>query len=228
MRCSTAEKKISDYIDNELDSVESRSLQEHMDGCVQCQKIYQDLTKIKQGAEGLVELSPTSELWFKIASQVREKSTGSIRPVRTRQRRFLLSPNALGWAVGAALLLVIVVGAVTFGPGLWKSEPGSQKYVLAQLENAERHYQKAIEALWKAVSAQKDKFDPQLYAVFQKNLDIIDDSILACKQAVLARPDSIDSRNYLMAAYKQKRTLLEEMMVAPTSPVEQRDVGSIY
>ena len=130
--------------------------------------------------------------------------------------------------MSAALLLVIIVGAVAIVPRLTVPATGSESYVVSKLEEAERHYQKAIDALWEAVSAQKENFDPQLYAVFQKNLSIIDESITACREAVLSSPDNLDSRNYLLAAYKGKRTLLEDMMAVSASPVEQRDAGSIY
>ena len=130
--------------------------------------------------------------------------------------------------MSAALLLVIFVGAVTIVPRLTAPATSSQQYVVSKLEEAEHYYQKAIDALWEAISAQKESFDPQLYAVFQKNLGIIDESIMACREAVLSRPNNLDSRNYLLAAYKGKRSLLEDMMAVSASPVEQRDVGSIY
>lgn len=228
MKCSTARNLISDEIDNELDSAQRRSLEEHLDSCAECRKLHEDFKKIAGTARGLKALSPSNKTWFKIASRIKEEQAGARRPVRMRQRRLFLSPRTLGWVVSTALLLLVLVGALTVGPKLWRAEKSPQQYVLSKLEEAERHHQKAIAALWEAVSAQKETLDPQLSAVFQKNLDIIDTSISDCKQAVLSQPDSIDSRNYLLAAYKEKSSLLEEMMAAGTSPVEQRDVRSIY
>ncbi|MGD2295271.1 MAG: zf-HC2 domain-containing protein [Candidatus Aminicenantes bacterium] len=228
MKCTAAKKMISDCIDNGLDSTQRRSLEEHLGGCVECQKLFEDFKKITVTAKGLKEFSPPDQTWFKIATQIKEKQTEALRPVRPKLKRTFLSIKSLGWAVSAALLLAIVVGAVTFGPRIWEKDASPQKFVLSKLEEAESYYKKAIESLWEAVSAQKESFDPDLFAVFQKNLKIIDDSILACREAVLSRPDNIDSRNYLLAAYKEKSELLEEMMAASTSSVDQRDVGSIY
>jgi len=228
MKCTKAKKWISADIDNGLDTAQKRVLEAHLQVCPECQKLRENFKKITAAAQRLEEFSPRGETWFKIASQIKDKQPGTVKPVRMRPKRLLWSPRVLAWTASAALLLVVVGGTVFFGPKIWNQDLGSQKYVLSKLGEAERHYQKAIEALWKAVSSQKEDLDPQLYAVFQKNLDIIDQSIIACKEAVLSRPDSLDSRNFLLAAYKEKRNLLEEMMTASTSPVEQRDVGSIY
>ena len=228
MRCSADKQKISDYVDNELNSTEKQLLEKHLDGCSECQKLHEDFKKIKADALGLAEFSPAGQMWFKIASGIKEKQNEVLRPTRIRKRRFVFSPNSLGWVVSAALLLVIIVGAVTIVPQLRAPASGSEQYVVSKLEEAEHYYQKAIEALWEAVSAQKESFDPQLYAVFQKNLNIIDESISACKEAVLSRPNSLDSRNYLLAVYKEKRFLLEDMIAISESPIEKRDMGSIY
>ena len=228
MKCSKAKKLISENIDNGLDSARKSVLEAHLHACPECQKLQDDLKKITHTAKDLDALSPRGETWFKIARGIKDKQFETARPVRMRSRKPLWSARGLGWVVSAALLVIVVTGAVFFGPNMWKQDPGSQKYVLSKLEEAEFHYQRAIDALWKAVSSQSEDIDPQLYAVFQKNLAIIDNSIQACQEAVLSRPDSLDPRNYLLAAYKEKRNLLEEMMAAGTSPVEQRDVGSIY
>ena len=228
MRCSVNKRKISDYVDNELDSAEMKYLEKHLDGCPECQKLYEDFRKIKAGAKGLAEFSPSGQTWFKIASGIKEKQNDVLRPAPVRQRRFVFSPNSLGWVVSAALLLVIIVGAVTIVPRLTPPADDAQSFVVSKLEEAELYYQKAIDALWEAVSVQEENFDPQLYAVFQKNLNIIDESILACKDAVLSRPNNLDSRNFLLAVYKEKRSLLEDMMAFSSSPFQQRDEGSIY
>jgi tetratricopeptide (TPR) repeat protein len=228
MKCSKAKKWTSQDIDNGLDTAQKGALEAHLDGCWECRKLRENFKTIAATAKGLEEYSPRGETWFKIASRIKDKQPGTVQPVRMKPKRLLWKPGVLVWTASAALLLAVVAGMIYFGPKIWNQDPGSQKYVLSKLGEAERHYQKAIDALWQAVSSQKEDLDPQLYAVFQKNLDIIDQSIIACKDAVLSRPDSLDSRNFLLAAYKEKRNLLEEMMTATTSPVEQRDVGSIY
>ncbi len=228
MRCSAALQKISDYVDNELNSTEKQLVEKHLESCPECQKLHEDFKKIKTGAQGLMEFAPSGQTWFKIATGIKEKQKEALRPSPIRQRRFVFSPSSMGWVVSAALLLIIVVGALTIVPKLSTPVANSEQYVISKLEEAELYYQKAIDALWEAVSVREENIDPQLYVVFQENLDIIDDSITACKEAILSRPNNLDSRNFLLAAYREKRDLLENMMTISSSPVDQRDVGSIY
>ena len=85
-------------------------------------------------------------------------------------------------------------------------------YTSAKLKEAEHHYRLAIEALEEAVLAQEGEVDPLTVAIFRKNLDIINSSIISCQQALQEAPDDIETRNYLLVAYMEKVDLLNEMM----------------
>lgn len=84
--------------------------------------------------------------------------------------------------------------------------------MIANLKKAEKHYKLAIESMMKAVEAQENGMDPELAEVFQANLNLIDSSISACREAVLMDPKDIDSRNILLAAYKEKADLLYRLL----------------
>jgi tetratricopeptide (TPR) repeat protein len=228
MKCSAAKRKISDYVDGELDSKDKVLLEKHLEGCAECQKLRDDFRKIKLEAKGLMEYSPSGQAWFKIAAGIKSRDGKTKNTLALKPRRFVFSPSSLGWAVSAGLLLFIIVGAAVVVPKISGPAFGSTEYVISKLEKAERHYQKAIDALWAAVTAQKDNFNPQLYAVFQKNLTVIDQSISDCREAVLNNPNNLNSRNFLLAAYKDKRTLLEDMMAVETSPLMQGGTESVY
>jgi len=62
------------------------------------------------------------------------------------------------------------------------------------------------------VNAQENGMEPEVAEVFQVNLNLIDSSISACREAVLEDPRDIDSRNILLAAYKEKTDLLYELL----------------
>ena len=140
-----------------------------------------------------------------------------MRPPKGKWFGILFVPPKMKYAFSAVLVLVVLVGAVTIGLrfGGWinmlgKTDPLS--YTLAKLDEAEKHYKKAIEALWEAVSAQEGIMTPKIAEVFRKNLEIIDSSIIACRQTVLQEPENMDARNFLLAAYRDKVDFLEEMM----------------
>lgn len=225
MRCTTARKWISVHIDGELNKKKEAALEKHCVACSDCQKLMKDFQKISQSAAHLKEISPPESVWFKIHEKlpVEEQQVIKVAPGRT----WWLSRPRLSYAVSAALILLVVIGIVVIRPFdrngqgvLPLSE--SQQYTLAKLQEAEHHYKLAINALAEAVAAQEGELDPKMTEVFRINLAIIDTSIDACQQAILNNPNNIESRNYLLAAYREKTNLLTQMMVVTDKPSKQR------
>jgi len=215
MKCAKAKRLISDYIDGSLDSRHVSSLEEHLDVCSECQKFLKDLRKITKDAKELKKLSPPDETWSKIEARLNTE-TQPVHVLVPGRRQWLNAPR-LRFVLSAAFLLVVVVGAVILGIHSLKQGgtlPGidSKNIAFAKLEEAEHHYQLAIKALGEAVSYQEKNFDPKVAEVFRTNLEIINTSIAACRQAVLSEPDNVETRNYLLAAYKDKADLLTEMI----------------
>ncbi len=230
MKCSKAKRLISDYIDDDLKKRKSLRLKEHLDRCPACRKTLEDFRKIAQTVREKEELSPSRQTWLKIRERLtpEDQRILTLRPPKGKWFGYLFVPPKLKYVFSAALLLVFVAGAVTiglrYGGGiniLSKKDP--MKYTLAKLDEAEKHYKKAIEALWEAVSAQEGMMTPKIAEVFRKNLAIIDSSIIACRQTVLQEPENIDARNFLLAAYRDKVDFLEEMMEIgrPSSPKKE-------
>jgi tetratricopeptide (TPR) repeat protein len=94
-----------------------------------------------------------------------------------------------------------------------------QEYALAKIQEAEQHYKLAIKALWEAVQSQKDNLDPKIAETFRINLELIDASLADCRRAVENDPRNMESRYYLLAVYKKKAELLDNMIeVSSTVP----------
>ncbi len=230
MRCSKAKRLISGYIDDGLKRRQRVRLEKHLHTCSACRKVLEDFREIAKGARGLEELTPSQKTWQKIRERLtpEEQRVLTLHPQKRPWFGYLFFPPRLKYALSAALLLVFVASAVTIG--LKYSEGNgilgkkdAMKYTLAKLDEAERHYKKAIKALWEAVSAQEGNFNKQVAEVFRKNLEIIDSSIIACREMVLQEPENIDARNFLLAAYREKVDFLQEMMEIgrPLSPKKE-------
>lgn len=230
MRCSKAKRLISDYIDNCLKRRQSVRLEKHLHTCSACRKILEDFREIAKNAKGLEEFTPSHHTWMKIRERLtpEEQIVLTLHPQKRTWFGYLFFPPKLKFALSAALLLVFVTSAVMIGLKysegnsiLSKKDP--MKYTLAKLDEAERHYKKAIKALWEAVSAQEGNLTEQVAEVFRKNLKIIDSSIIACRKTVLQEPENIDARNFLLAAYREKVDFLKEMMEIgrPLSPKKE-------
>jgi tetratricopeptide (TPR) repeat protein len=164
---------------------------------------------------------PSEKVWLKIRAGL---TAGRAEPAGRRSgdaRR-----PALGWGlpalrtagVAAAALILVITGVVV---GLRLGRPASsapvgpearEKYTLAKLDEAEGFYQQAIRSLSEAFAAEKGMLAPQVAELFERNLTVIDATIQACRRAVLEEPDDLDARNYLLAAYTQKITLLDSAL----------------
>ena len=221
MKCANVKKLISEYIDGDLDAGKASFLEKHMETCQDCPKLLKDFQQIKQTAKGLSRTEPSSQTWFRIQAHLKEKTQGSVPEPRVR---FLFFPARLRYAVSTALLLFIAVGVVVIGLRVWNREGtvkgiNGQEFAMAKIQEAEQHYKLAIKALWEAVQAQKENFDPKLAETFRINLELIDATLADCKRAIQSDPGDVESQYYLLAVYKKKAELLDNMIdVSSTAP----------
>jgi anti-sigma factor RsiW len=229
MRCSTARKWVSQYIDGDLDSRRQGQLKRHMDGCEDCRKLMQDFHEIVAHAGGISDPSPRDSTWGKIQARLEQIRGWQRVPAYTgRERRMF---PRWGYALAAAALLGVVAGAITLGPRFLSrapmfSELDRQQYTMTKLEEAELHYQEAIKALAEAVAAQGDQVDPALAEVFKTNLEIVSASIAECKLAVMSNPEDLESRRFLLAAYKKKTDLYNIWMSVQDESSPQGSSGN--
>lgn len=226
MKCLTAKKWISEYIDGDLDNAKMAKLDEHCARCADCRKLLADLQTISAGAKELDALSPPESTWGKIQEQMTSGEQEVLTLAPQKQSWFRLP--RLSYVLSALLIVVFLSLVFVYGPRYWSGqaivpELENQSYTLAKLEEAEHHYQMAIKALHEAARAQEERLDPQVAEVFRTNLELIDRSIDACRQAVLSNPKDIESRKYLLAAYKEKTDLLNEIMAVNVTPFPQRE-----
>ncbi|NIM57877.1 MAG: hypothetical protein GTO16_02900 [Candidatus Aminicenantes bacterium] len=234
MRCSKARKLISEYIDGTLRARKSADVEQHLDVCSDCKHLLEDFKKIIEDSKKLEKLVPSDKTWLKIKAGLKteEQRALAFKPRKRSWFRLIFSPPKLKYALSSAVILAFVVGAVILGLQYWigKDSLGGgdlQKYTLAKLDEAESHYKKAIKALGEAIAAQEGQMDPKVAQVFKSNLEVIDASIMACRQMVLQNPEDLDARNYLLAAYREKVNFLNEMMETKQVSSQKREFKTI-
>ena len=206
MKCAKAKKFISEYIDGDLDAAKTSNLEKHLDTCPDCQELLKDFKQIKQKAKDLAKAEPSEQIWFQIQAQIKEKTQAPIPEPRVR---FLFFPARLRYAASTALLLLIAAGAVFFGTRVLNRERmvsgiNDQELALEKIQEAEQHYKLAIKALWEAVQAQQENFDPKVAETFRVNLELIDASLADCERAIKSDPSDLESQYYLLTVYKKK------------------------
>jgi len=219
MRCSKTRKLISEYADNNLRAKQRLLLERHLEDCLDCQQLLKDFQGIAEKAKNLDKLTPSPQSWLKIKAKLETEPPEVLTLPLPKKEWFksLFYQPQLKYVLSSALVLLLIIGVVTLG--LWFSrgkgvvgKDDMNGYTYAKLKEAERHYQLAIKALEEAVLAQQGEVDPLTVAVFRKNLEIINSSIISCQQALQEEADDIETRNYLLVAYTEKVDLLNEMM----------------
>jgi tetratricopeptide (TPR) repeat protein len=219
MKCRKACEDISRAIDDGLSGGESVRLERHLAACAECRALREDLRKIAGGAARLGTPEPSDKVWPKVRAAL---EAGAIRPSAegaslARRPLFGLGLPVLRFAGAAALALILVASGLVIGRRLGREDvrPGpeaGEAYTLAKLDEAERYYQQAIKSLSEAFAAEKGALLPQVAELFDRNLTVIDATIQACRRAVLEEPDDLEARNYLLAAYTRKLTLLDSAL----------------
>ena len=221
MRCRKAMEYVSRAVDGELAERESARLERHLAACPACRELEADLRKIVAGAAKLGAPEPSERVWTNIRAGLAQEAEG-----RARGRDAALARPAFGfgrpafrYAGIAAAALILVVAGVTIGRrlgrGAAEAAPGPEareRYTLAKLDEAEGHYQQAIKAMAEAFTADKGGLRPEVAELFDRNLSVIDATIQACRQAVLDEPDDLEARDFLLAAYTRKITLLDDAL----------------
>jgi hypothetical protein len=129
-------------------------------------------------------------------------------------------------------LLLVAVGAVVIGLRVWNREgavigSNGQALALEKIQEAEQHYKLAIKAMWEAVQAQKENFDPKVAKTFQINLELIDATLKDCKRAIQSDPSDLDSQYYLLAVYKKKAELLDTMIEVSSTSSQKKEIKTI-
>lgn len=124
----------------------------------------------------------------------------------------------------AATLLVVLGGstwilwqqmAVTPPARVTARPPASADTELVQsveteLKLAEEHYQKAIAGLEQITRTESAALDPQVAAVLQKNLEVIDQAIGESRSALQTQPTNEMAQESLFEALRNKVLLLQE------------------
>jgi tetratricopeptide (TPR) repeat protein len=227
MRCSSARELISDYVDGALSPDRAAELKAHLEGCRDCRELAHDFAAIVERAKGSNELEPSAEVWPRIAAAVGRALGEEPAAARERRNRRTAFWKPAPWALAAAAALVLVFAGVLMirqrsGSAARAASERSIEFTLAKLQEAQEYYEKAIQALNEAVRSQEGDMDPRLTEAFNRNLAAIDETIQACRQIVQQDPDNLTVRAYLLTAYREKVSFLEELMSIERSAASGR------
>ena len=205
---------IAAYVDGELDSLGERGVERHLEGCPACRGLVADLRTLRAAAFTLDRREPPADMLARIQGQLRAEPPA---------RRLLAWPNTRSawgtWlAAAAALLITTAIGlapllrsAPAVGPD--PAPPDNSALVdsvQADLQAAEQHYDRAIQGLEQIARSDTAELDPQVAAVLQKNLQVVDQAIDESRAALKSQPASATAQEGLFEAMRTKVALLQQ------------------
>jgi anti-sigma factor RsiW len=80
-----------------------------------------------------------------------------------------------------------------------------------RIQKLRKEYVEAIDILSASVNKRKSKLDPKLLAVFNRNLNIVNETIAATRKAYASNPADAELAQYMLTAYAKKVELLQEI-----------------
>jgi anti-sigma factor RsiW len=209
------ELPVAAYVDGESDSVEERAVERHLEGCAPCRALVADLRTVRAAAFTLDRREPPSDLFQRIQGRIAAEPRPSARLLAWPDTRTAW----VTWlAAAAALLLTTAVGLTALLRPATAPEAADRTVtpaelvdsVQADLEAAEQHYDRAIQGLEQIARSDTAELDPQVAAVLQKNLQVVDQAIDESRAALKRQPASPSVQEGLFEAMRTKVALLQQ------------------
>lgn len=244
------EAAITDYVDGILDTRERAEIDSHLDSCVACRRLVDDLREIKGVAASLDLREPPIRSWtrleraIKLEAELRQSMESAQRSPTRWTQRALRSTSARGWLAAAAALVVATVVGLKFMPAgtrqtarppavdTAQAAPETAAATVAaqsvetELRQAEDHYEKAIKGLEQIANAEQGVFDPRTAATLRKNLAVIDQAIGESRAALRAEPASEPAQESLLENFKSKIALLQDTVALINEMRKGNDAGA--
>jgi hypothetical protein len=223
MSCQDYSAALAEFVDGALDPARQRELERHVEGCAACRALLADLKSIQAAAFTLDRIELPPHILPALKARIAEE------PLPAERGRLLAFPHSraawAAWMAAAAALLVITTAGLfslmrPVTPG--SEATGSSQTaaaaagaddvasVLAEVQAATEDFEKAIQKLEQLARSDTGALDPQVAAVFQKNLSVADQAIDESRAALQTQPGSASAQESLFDAMRSKVALLQQ------------------
>jgi tetratricopeptide (TPR) repeat protein len=197
-----------EYDQYQKGKMDDRSFQKHLESCPACmEKMSQDDTILKEAKELKVHIH-APYLWTRIEAELSAAQKNKTR------RGWFFSRKLVFSYIGAGMVLILVISL-----GIWigRRSPMPDSGFLAEralerVERLEADYEKAIAKLEAQIQPKLDQMDLELALLYRDRLETIDEQIEQCKEALAENPANAHIRHYLLAALKDKKGTLKEVI----------------
>jgi hypothetical protein len=220
MECRDIRFRISEWVDGELKETEITEVETHVNLCQACCHVYDDFRNLKVTSLDLPVFEPSERVWSNIHSHLVLEGLSKKKPeYNFWEKLFSLRFSARftpAFGMATFLLAVLVFGSIIYLYNKTR-EPSSvavtnEVETIRQLQGAELHYQKAIQALDEASRHKIQSVEPRMAQILNDNLATIDYYVKECQDAAHSSPGNPLIQKYLLAAYQKKAELLQSIV----------------
>lgn len=156
-------------------------------------------------AKTLQEPEAPPLLWAKIENKLRNE--------KQQNQKQIWRPSLY---LRVAAMVILVVGAGFFWQKYTANEPSGKgvlnQTALQKVISTEKAYETAISELEKQATPKMQKMDIELLFLYRDKLATIDEQIAECRQALKENPGNAHIRRYMLAALRDKKETLTEIL----------------
>jgi hypothetical protein len=235
MNCDECKDQIDQLLDNELDEAHALSVRSHLSVCVDCARLCEELASILElcSVEPASEIVPPNSkaLWCRINNVIESEIKASEpRPSTAEPRRFWrfsfaqLTVAFVGIAVVSSLLTIVAIknylsplppDVVTRSAEQSTFEKVLSKVGLIetpqQARNRRLQQQRAAIEYWnQRVQARRSQWDRTTREAFDRNMQVIDESVNDYTLILQKDPDDELSGEMLDSVLNDKMNLLRD------------------
>jgi len=238
MNCSECQDNISSYLDGELDELNSASMRMHLSICAGCAKVCEDFSVILESCRDTVPseiIPPNSQaLWCRINNLIESEIKPEVTVEEPKKGWFARGWNLTFSQAGAAVMAVAVISSLLTVVGIRNYfEPSGEDYtsrssasqttfekMLSKVgltdtpqqarERRIREQQAAIDYWSRRVQERRGQWDARMRDAFDRNLNLIDESVSEYKTILQENPDDDLTGEMLDTVLTDKMDLLRE------------------
>jgi hypothetical protein len=201
---------LSQFLDGDLSAEEHQRLATHLNACVACSALLEDLRRVLARAQSLEDRPPRHDLWPGVAAAI-----GAAPPAR---RRLQVSVPML---LAASVALMVLSGG---GVAMWMTAraahmamdsvppaaaaPVPESPAVAHASRSARGYEQAIRSLEAQLEATELQLDTATARIVRQKLDVIDRALDEAQRALDADPSNSYLNGHLTATRLRKLDLL--------------------
>ena len=238
MNCTECQENISPYLDGDLDEIGSASMRTHLSVCPECAKVCEDFSVILATCRENVPseiIPPNSQaLWCRINNLIESEIRPDVIPEEPKKGLLSRGWNLTFSQAGAGVLAIALISSLLTVVGIRNYfEPSREDFTSRSAESQttfekifskigltetpqqarERRIkeQQAAIAYWsKRVQERRGQWDAKIRDAFDRNLNLIDESVSEYTIILQENPDDDLTGEMLDTVLTDKMDLLRE------------------